>query len=149
MTQLPFYATVVIIIVAAALGPVLCCLVSAKYGVFQTSDTKMVSELIRVVLSGKADLVKETLHFRIVPTAVTTGSAKTEKIKKSEVTVPVIVSGTFQDPKFRPDLEKVTQKAIEKEILESKEYKKALEKNPELKQLEEPAKQLLKGIFGD
>ena len=118
-------------------------------GVFKTTDTKMVSELIRVILKGKANLVNETLAFRIVPTAVTTGSAKAEKIKKSEVTVPVIVSGTFQDPKFRPDLEKVAQKVVEKEILESKEYKKALEKNPELKQLEEPAKQLLKGIFGD
>ena len=118
-------------------------------GVFRTTDTKMVSELIRVVMKGKANLVNETLAFRIVPTAVTTGSARAEKIKKSEVTVPVIVSGTFQDPKFRPDLEKVAQKVIEKEILESKEYKKALEKNPELKQLEEPAKQLLKGIFGN
>jgi hypothetical protein len=62
--------------------------------------------------------------------------------------VPVLVSGTFSEPKFRPDLSAATKQRIEKEIFESKEVQKVLEKE-ELKPLEKKAKGLLKGILGN
>ena len=62
--------------------------------------------------------------------------------------VPILVSGTFSKPKFRPDLSAATQQRIEKEIFESKEVKKILEKE-ELKPLEQKAKGVLKGILGN
>jgi hypothetical protein len=62
--------------------------------------------------------------------------------------VPVLVSGTFSEPKFRPDLSAATKQRIEKEIFESKEVKKIFKKE-ELKPLEQKAKGLLKGVLGD
>ena len=62
--------------------------------------------------------------------------------------VPVLVSGTFTDPKFRPDLSAAAKQEIEKKIFESKEVKKVLEKD-ELKNLEKPAKDVLKGLLGN
>jgi hypothetical protein len=62
--------------------------------------------------------------------------------------VPVVVAGTFSSPKFRPDLSAATKQEIEKQIFESKEGKKLLEKK-EIKPFEKSAKDALKGILGN
>ena len=62
--------------------------------------------------------------------------------------VPVLVSGTFASPKFRPDLSAATKQQIEKKVFESKEAQKLLEKE-EVKPYEKTAKDALKGILGD
>jgi tripartite-type tricarboxylate transporter receptor subunit TctC len=62
--------------------------------------------------------------------------------------VPVLVSGTFASPKFRPDLSAAAKQNIEKQILESKEVQKLLEKD-ELKPFEKNVKDALKGLLGN
>ena len=62
--------------------------------------------------------------------------------------VPVVVSGTFASPKFRPDLSAAAKQKIEKQIFESKEAQKLLEKE-EVKPFEKTAKDALKGILGN
>ena len=93
-------------------------------------------------------MVKETLDFRVDPQAVATIKGQGDEAKRSGIMVPVLVSGTFSEPKFRPDLSAATKQRIEKEIFESKEVKKVLEKE-ELKPLEKKAKGMLKGILGN
>jgi AsmA protein len=93
-------------------------------------------------------LVKESLDFRVDPQAVATIKGQGDTAKRSGIMVPVLVSGTFSDPKFRPDLSAAAKQRIEKEIFESKEVKKILKKE-ELKPLEQKAKGLLKGVLGD
>jgi AsmA protein len=93
-------------------------------------------------------LVKETLDFRVDPQAVATIKGQGDEKNRSGIMVPILVSGTFSEPKFRPDLSAATQQRIEKEIFESKEVQKVLEKE-ELKPLEQKAKGLLKGILGN
>jgi tripartite-type tricarboxylate transporter receptor subunit TctC len=61
--------------------------------------------------------------------------------------VPLVVSGTFAAPKFRPDLKAAATQELQKKVLESKEVKKILDKK-ELKPLEEKTKGVLKGILG-
>lgn len=97
-------------------------------GLFKTTDTRMVSTLLRVAVSGKANLPGETLKFRIEPVVVTTSKADKEKMKRSEVKVPVLVSGTFSSPKFRPDLKAIAKDNLEKEVFESKKFKKVFKK---------------------
>jgi AsmA protein len=82
------------------------------------------------------------------PQAVATIKGQGDEKKRSGLMVPVLVSGTFAEPKFRPDLSGAAKQRIEKEILESKEVKKVLEKE-ELKPLEKKAKGVLKGILGN
>jgi len=119
-----------------------------KNGVANTPQSSIKSPFIRITAVGTADLVKETLDFRVDPQAVATIKGQGDEAKRSGIMVPVLVSGTFSKPKFRPDLSAATQQRIEKEIFESKEVKKVLEKE-ELKPLEKKAKGLLKGILGN
>jgi len=117
-------------------------------GLFRTTDTRMVSTLIRVAVSGKANLPGETLKFRIEPVVVTTSKADKKKMKRSEVKVPVLVSGTFSSPKFRPDLKAIAKDNLEKEIFESKKFKKVFKKK-KYAPYEDTAKSLLKGLLDE
>jgi AsmA protein len=119
-----------------------------KNGVANTPQSSIKSPFIRITAVGTADLVKETLDFRVDPQAVGTIKGQGDEVKRSGIMVPILVSGTFSKPKFRPDLSAATKQRIEKEIFESKEVKKILEKE-ELKPLEKKAKGLLKGILGN
>ena len=74
-------------------------------GVFNTKDTNLMSPLLRVKADGKANLVSEALDFRVEPKFVTTLKGQGGSMAQKGITVPVLVSGTFQAPKFRPDLE--------------------------------------------
>jgi len=117
-------------------------------GLFKTTDTRMVSTLIRVAVSGKADLPGETLKFRIEPVVVTTSKTDKKKMKRSEVKVPVLVSGIFSSPKFRPDLKAIAKDNLKKEVFESKKFKKIFKKK-KYAPYEDAAKSLLKGLLDE
>jgi AsmA protein len=121
---------------------------SITNGAVNTPQSNLKSPFIRVVATGTADLVKETLDFRVEPKAVASikGQGASDQLKG--IMVPVVVSGTFASPKFRPDLSAAAKQKIEKQIFESKEAQKLLEKE-EVKPFEKTAKDALKGILGN
>jgi len=119
---------------------------TVENGVLDIRNTRMTSTLLRVQAVGKADLVKETLKLRIEPTFVTTRKEDAEKMKRSEVMVPVLVTGSFSSPEFRPDFKGVARKKLEEKVFESEKFKEIFEKE-ELKPFEKDAKRLLEGIF--
>lgn len=116
-------------------------------GVVNTSQTSLKSPLLRIIANGNADLVKETLDFRVEPKVVGTIKGQGDEKKRSGIMVPVLVTGNFSSPKFRPDLESIAKQQLKEKVLESKEVKKILEKK-ELKRIQETTKGLLKGILG-
>ena len=116
-------------------------------GVINTPQTSLKSPLLRVIANGNADLVKETLDFRIEPKVVGTIKGQGDEKQRSGIMVPVLVTGNFSSPKFRPDFKSVAKQQIQEKVLESKKVKKLLEKE-ELNQLQETTKGLLKGVFG-
>lgn len=116
-------------------------------GVFNTSKTSMSSPLIRVLAAGKADLVKEDLDFRVEPKFVATLKGQDDTEQRAGITVPVLVTGSFNSPKFRPDLKGMMKKALGdpsklKEILKSPGSKEIGESAPK----EEKIKGLLKSL---
>ena len=121
-------------------------------GVVNTKKTTMVSPLIRVLAKGKANLVKETMNFRIEPKFVATlkGQGATEQL--SGITVPVLITGSFSSPQFRPDLEALLKQKLKTGLPDSSELNNMLKgkdsKEGEAKSLEEKAKGLLKGLLG-
>ena len=119
-----------------------------KNGVANTSGSSLKSPFIRIIATGTADLVKETLDFRVEPKAVASIKGQGDAAQRSGLMVPVVVSGTFASPKFRPDLSAAAKQNIEKQILESKEAQNLLEKE-ELKPLEKNVKNALKGLLGN
>lgn len=116
-------------------------------GVLNTPETSLKSPLLRVIANGTADLVKETLDFRVEPKIVGTIKGQGDEAQRSGIMVPVLVTGNFSSPKFRPDLKSVAKQQLQEKVLESEKVKKILEKE-ELKDLQETTKGLLKGVFG-
>jgi AsmA protein len=119
-----------------------------KNGAANTPGSSLKSPFIRIIAAGTADLVKETLDFRVEPKAVATIKGQGDASQRSGLMVPVLVSGTFASPKFRPDLSAAAKEKIEKQVFESKEAQKLLEKD-EVKPFKEDAKKILKGILGN
>jgi len=117
-------------------------------GVTQTPGSSLKSPFIRIIATGTADLVKETLDLRVEPKAVASIKGQGDESQRSGLMVPVLVTGSFASPKFRPDLSSAAKQNIEKQIFESKEAQKLLEKK-ELKPLEKSAKGALKGLLGN
>jgi AsmA protein len=89
---------------------------SLKNGIFNTTDTTLVSPLIRLKASGDADLVKEQVDFRLEPKLVATLKGQGDIKIRSGIIVPVVVSGTFSSLKFRPDLEGMLKQEIRKSL---------------------------------
>ena len=119
-----------------------------KNGLANTPGTSLKSPFIRIVATGSADLVGETLDIRVEPKAVASIKGQGDESQRSGIMVPVLVSGTFSSPKFRPDLSAAVKQNIEKQIVESKEAQKLLQKE-ELKPVEKKAKDALKGLLGN
>jgi AsmA protein len=119
-------------------------------GVVDTRQTKLTSPLLRVLAAGKANLVRESLDFRVEPKFVSTTKGQGDTQQRGGVTVPVLVTGTFSSPKFRPDLEGMLKGRLEKGISDPSELEKMLPgqttQGAGQKPTEDKAKDLLKGF---
>ena len=121
-----------------------------KRGLTETSNTRLLSPLLRVSAAGKADLVTEALDFRVEPKFVGTLKGQGDTKERSGIVVPVLISGSFSSPEFRPDLEGLLKQQIEKELPKLQERLLGGDKQKgESKSLEEQLKGFFKGLpFG-
>jgi AsmA protein len=81
-------------------------------GLFNTPLTALKSPLLRLEAKGDANLVEETLAFRVEPKVVATLKGQGDETQRSGLLVPVIVSGTFSAPKFKPDMEALAKQTL-------------------------------------
>jgi AsmA protein len=110
-----------------------------KNGAVNTPQSSLKSPFIRVIAAGTADLVKETLDFRVEPKAVASIKGQGAADQQGGIMVPVVVSGTFSSPKFRPDVSAAAKQEIQKQILQPDEGQS----------IEKKAGGVLKGILGN
>ncbi len=91
-------------------------------GLFNTPMTALKSPLIRLEAKGDAHLVQESLDFRVDPKVVASLKGQGDEQQRTGLLVPVIITGTFSAPKFRPDLEALAKANlnIDKKELEAK-----------------------------
>ncbi|UCD89079.1 MAG: AsmA family protein [Desulfobacterales bacterium] len=118
-----------------------------KRGRVNTPNTTLTSPLLRILAKGDADLVQESLDFRVEPKFVATTKGQGDTKTRTGITVPVLVTGSFSAPKFRPDLEGMLQQEIEKSLPDLK--KNLLEGGTTkegLKPVEKQVKDLFKGF---
>jgi AsmA protein len=117
---------------------------SIKQGLVHTPQTSLKSPLIRVLAAGDANLVSETLDFRVEPKVVGTIKGQGDTSDRTGLMVPVVVSGTFAKPQFRPDLAGVAKKQLQDVLQGTEKPAELLDK----KKIEEKGKGILKGILG-
>jgi len=120
-------------------------------GLAKTPGTQLVSPILRLKAAGETDLVQETLDFRVEPSFVATLKGQGDQKDRSGLMVPVLVSGTFASPKFRPDLEGMLKQQLKEGIPKTDDLKKMLEgtgtkKEGETEAPEEKIKGLIKGF---
>ncbi len=120
-------------------------------GEVRTTDTRLVSPLLRVTAQGKAHLVDETLDFRVEPKFVASLLGQGDTGERAGITVPVLVTGSFASPKFRPDLKGMLKKTLEKGLPDPSKIKDMFKggqgKKEETPPLEDTVKGLLKGLL--
>lgn len=81
-------------------------------GVFKTPEALLRSPLLRLQAAGTADLVRETLDFRVEPKLVGTVKGQGDEKNRTGLSVPILVSGSFSKPTFRPDLEGMAKEQL-------------------------------------
>ena len=96
---------------------------------------------MRVTAAGNANLVTEVLDFRVEPKVVGSIKGQGDTEDRAGVMVPVLVTGTFANPQFKPDLAGVAKKQLQDALTGS-------EKSMDKESLEETGKSILKGILG-
>jgi len=115
-------------------------------GVANTPGTSLASPLLRVLATGKANLVDESLDLRVEPKVVGTLKGQGDAKERGGVTVPVLVKGTFSAPRFEPDLKGMLEKGLREGTLPGI---KGLPKTPEgLPKTDETIKGIFKGLTG-
>lgn len=110
-------------------------------GVFNTPDSRLLSPLLRVTAQGSANLVAETLDMKIQPKVVSTLKGQGDTESRTEVTVPIMVTGTFSEPEFSANLTELMTGDNLQQVLDNPEAAKET-----LKSLEDSGKGLLKSF---
>jgi len=95
-------------------------------GVATTKDLVIVSQALKVTGQGSADLTSETIDYQVLASLAKTPT-------QSAVDIPVKITGTFADPKVRPDIEALAKGQLKQKVQDT--VKGALQDK-------------LKGLFG-
>jgi AsmA protein len=97
-----------------------------KNGEVRTPGTELKSPLLRIIAAGTADLVSEKLDLRVEPKLVATLKGQGDSKERSGIRVPVLVTGTFSEPKFRPDLKGLLEGELKERIPDAEGIKDML-----------------------
>jgi len=91
-------------------------------GVATTNDLAIASQLLRVTGSGSTNLVTQALDYSVSATVLKTPPGADEGTAQlARATIPVKITGTFADPKVRPDLAGMAKERVKQEVEKRKE----------------------------
>ncbi len=110
-------------------------------GLVNTTGTTMNSPLLRVLATGKANLVDESLDMRVETKVVGSLKGQADTKQREGITVPILVTGTFSSPSFAPDMKGIAEKAIQDRLLAPKDASQGGQTTTQDK-----AKDILKGF---
>lgn len=100
-------------------------------GVATTDDLNIVSQQLRVTGKGSANLATQAIDYQV--SATVTKSASGGTLAK----IPVRITGSFDDPKIRPDVEGMAKERVKQELDKRKD------------EIKEKIGEKLKGLFGN
>ncbi|MGH8520260.1 MAG: AsmA family protein [Gammaproteobacteria bacterium] len=92
-------------------------------GVVRNQDLVLKSPFLRIAGQGQADLVSERIDYTLNTTlsAIAEGQDGTELTDIKGITIPIKVSGTFDDPSYAPDVAGLAKAKAEKALEKNKE----------------------------
>lgn len=110
-------------------------------GLLTNDDLKMLNPFVRLSGKGNVNIPPKTLDYRVEPKLVATTEGQGGK-QASGIVVPIKVSGTWDNPKFAPDLAGVISNVADPEKLKENIKEKGKE------ELGKVLKEGLGGLFG-
>lgn len=116
-------------------------------GVVNTSKTTLASPALRVLATGTANLARESLNFRVEPKFVATLKGQGDTMEHAALLIPVLVTGSFSAPEFRPDLEGIVRKGLEGGLSQPSELKKILPNQKKVEDVANALKEKAKGLL--
>ncbi len=132
-----------------------------EQGIFTSSDLMMRSPLLRVTGKGSVNLVNETINYLVKPTLVGSleGQGSQDLDELNGIPIPVKLTGNLYEPDIAIDIaaaiagtqkEKIEEKKDELigKLLGEKEDPDAVGEEKDGSEKDDPAKSLIKGIFG-
>jgi AsmA protein len=99
-------------------------------GVASTDDLDIVSQQLRVTGKGNANLVTKAIDYQVNATVLKGAAGGTL------ATIPVKITGTFDAPKVRPDVEGIAKERVKQELDKRKD------------EIRDKIGEKLKGLFG-
>jgi AsmA protein len=82
-------------------------------GVLANDDMRLQAPALRVDGSGKVNLAKRTINYRLEPKAAATLKGQGGKREVAGLLVPVIIKGPWDDITYTPDLTDLAKRALE------------------------------------
>jgi AsmA protein len=82
-------------------------------GVLRNDDMRLQAPALRVEGSGRVNLPKRTINYRLEPKLATTLQGQGGEREVAGLLVPVIIKGPWDDPSIAPDLSAVARRALE------------------------------------
>jgi AsmA protein len=123
---------------------------NAKNGVINNQDLALMSPLLRIKGAGTADLAKEVIDYTLGVSIVETskGQQGKELADLKGLTIPVKISGSFNDPKPTVDLATLFKDNAEAKINEKLDAEKARLKDKVTEKLSDKLGSELGGLLG-
>jgi AsmA protein len=117
---------------------------SMDQGVLNNVDLSLISPLFKAAGKGSVDIGGQAMNYIVTPTRLS---------KDAEFSVPVTITGPWQNLKFRPDLDKLLNLLLDKKLKDSEDAKKLKKKledaKAKLKNPEDELKRKLQKKLGD
>jgi AsmA protein len=86
-------------------------------GVATTNDLNIASQLLRVTGKGRSNLVTQAIDYQVTATILKAPpGADANLAGLTLAAIPVNVTGTFDEPKVRPDLEGIARARLKQEV---------------------------------
>jgi AsmA protein len=91
-------------------------------GVASTSDLNVASQLLRVTGRGSSNLVTQAIDYQVTATVLKAPPGADANLGELTLAaIPVNVTGTFENPKVRPDLEGMAKARLKQEVEKRKD----------------------------
>lgn len=122
---------------------------TAAKGVVAVPGASLASPLLRLGATGKTDLARETLDFRVDPKLVATLKGQGDTRQRPGLLIPLLITGTYANPDIRPDIQAILESQLPagKAGLEKLLRNGGRETGGEPSSPEDKVKALIKGLF--
>ncbi len=108
---------------------------SLSNGIATITEAQMQSPFVRLEANGNANLVAQTMNVIVEPKIVATIKGQGDNEDRTGLMVPVRITGSFSDPKIRPEVTKSLQKALSNPAQMKKDVRSLEKKIMNLKNL--------------